>query len=183
MKTRKNLKNISDQMLFRVSVILLLFLVSCRNHSEKKEPVSRITREEMTDVNRYMVTKDRERIESYIERKELKMSESPTGLWYRINKEGEGSRFTDGDRINFNYSCSLLDGSMCYNSDELGPKEIVLGKTTLEAGLNEGLRMLSPGADALFILPPFMAFGLIGDGKKIPSRAILVYNVTILPAR
>jgi len=47
--------------------------------------------------------------------------------------------------------------------------------------LNEGLRMLKQGAEATFILPPFMAFGLIGDGKKIPSRSILVYNVTILP--
>jgi len=183
MKTRRGLKKISDQMPFRILILLLLLFTSCRNYSEKKEPVVRRSKEEMTDVNRYMVTKDRERIESYIERKELEMEESPTGLWFKINKEGEGPQFNDGDRIIFSYSCSLLDGTLCYNSEELGPKDIVLGKSALEAGLNEGLRMLRPGADAVFILPPFMAFGLIGDGKKIPSRAILVYNVTILPAR
>jgi FKBP-type peptidyl-prolyl cis-trans isomerase len=182
MKTRKNLLKISEHIKSGILILLLLLLFSCRNYSEKKEPVSRRSREEMTDINRYMVTKDRERIESYIERKELKMEESPTGLWFKINKEGEGANFTDGDRILFSYTCSLLDGTLCYNSEELGPKEIVLGKSTLEAGLNEGFRMLRPGADAVFILPPFMAFGLIGDGKKIPSRAILVYNVTILPA-
>jgi FKBP-type peptidyl-prolyl cis-trans isomerase FkpA len=170
-------------MSLRCLVILLLpfLIVSCRNYSEKKVSVSHRSREEMTEVNRYMVIKDKERIESYIERKGLKMEESPTGLWFRINKEGEGADFSDGDSILFNYECSLLDGTKVYSSEESGPKEVILGRSTMEAGLNEGLRMLKPGADAIFILPPFMAFGLVGDGKKIPSRAILVYNVTILP--
>jgi FKBP-type peptidyl-prolyl cis-trans isomerase len=43
--------------------------------------------------------------------------------------------------------------------------------------------MLKQGAEATFILPPFLAFGLIGDGKKIPSRAVIVYNVNILHAK
>ena len=64
----------------------------------------------------------------------------------------------------------------------LGPKEIVLGRSQLEPGLNEGLRMLKTGAEATFILPPFLAYGLIGDGKKIPSRAVIIYNVNILRA-
>jgi FKBP-type peptidyl-prolyl cis-trans isomerase len=50
----------------------------------------------------------------------------------------------------------------------------------MEAGLNQGLRMLKPGAEAIFILPPFLAYGLPGDGKKIPSRAVIVYRITIL---
>jgi FKBP-type peptidyl-prolyl cis-trans isomerase len=74
----------------------------------------------------------------------------------------------------------LLDGTLCYSSADLGPKEIVLGKTELEPGMNEGLRLLKPGAEALFILPPFLAFGLVGDGKKIPPRTIIVYSVSIL---
>ncbi len=170
-------------MSLRSLIILLipLLIVSCRNYSEKKVTVSRRSREEMTEVNRYMVTKDKERIESYIERKGLEMEESPTGLWFRINKEGEGPDFSDGDKILFNYECSLLDGTIVYSSEESGPKEVILGRSTMESGLNEGLRMLKQGAEATFILPPFMAFGLIGDGKKIPSRSIIVYNVTILP--
>ena len=33
----------------------------------------------MADLNRYMVRKDRERIQNYIERKNLKMTETSTG--------------------------------------------------------------------------------------------------------
>ena len=78
------------------------------------------------------------------------------------------------------YKCSLLDGTLCYSSEELGAREVILGRGEIEAGLNEGLRMLRPGGEAVFILPPFLAFGLIGDDKAIPPRSTLVYEVKIL---
>ena len=79
---------------------------------------------EMADLNRYLVQKDRERIRNYIERKNLKMKESPTGLWYQIIKEGEGKEFTENDKVVMDYECSLLDGTKCYSSNDLGPKGI-----------------------------------------------------------
>jgi FKBP-type peptidyl-prolyl cis-trans isomerase len=41
----------------------------------------------------------------------------------------------------------------------------------------EGIKMLKPGGDAVFILPPFLAYGIVGDGKAIPPRSILVYEL------
>ena len=137
-------------------------------------------KDEMADLNKYFVQKDREMIQNYIERKNLEMTESATGLWYLIKKEGTGDYITDYDKVVMDYECSLLDGTVCYSSEVQGPKEIILGRSQLEAGLNEGLRMLKNGAEATFILPPFLAYGLIGDGKKIPARAVIRYNVNIL---
>ena len=136
--------------------------------------------DEMVELNRYFVQKDRERIQNYAERKELTMSESSSGLWYYIINPGEGANYTEKDKIIFEYECSLLDGTKCYSSQTLGPKEVVIGRSKLEPGLIEGLRMLKPGGKAIFILPPFLAYGLPGDGKMIPSRAVIVYNVNIL---
>jgi FKBP-type peptidyl-prolyl cis-trans isomerase FkpA len=163
-----------------LTLIFLLQLVSCRNISEKKISDSKPGKNEMADLNRYFVQKDRERIQNYIERKNLKMMESSTGLWYQILNDGTGDRLTDNAKILMNYECSLLDGTKCYSSEQLGPKEIVLGKSPIEAGLNEGLRLLKPGAEAIFIIPPFLAYGFVGDRKMIPSRAVIVYNVNIL---
>jgi FKBP-type peptidyl-prolyl cis-trans isomerase len=134
----------------------------------------------MADLNRYFIQKDRERIENYIDRKNLSMTESSTGLWYFIRKEGQGRYLTDYDRIVMEYNCSLLDGSTCYSSENDGVKEVILGKSELEAGLNQGLRMLRTGGEAVFIIPPFLAHGLTGDGNKIPPRSVIVYNVKIL---
>jgi FKBP-type peptidyl-prolyl cis-trans isomerase FkpA len=170
-----------------VQYLLILFLsaasISCKNNSSKPILNNKPGKNEMADLNRYFVQKDRERIQNYIERKNLKMSESPTGLWYQIVNEGEGACFTDNSKVILEYECSLLDGAKCYSSKKLGPKELILGKSKMEPGLNEGLRLLKPGAEAIFILPPFLAFGLPGDGKMIPSRAVIVYNVNILRSR
>jgi FKBP-type peptidyl-prolyl cis-trans isomerase len=160
--------------------LLALVSVSCNSGREKTGIQTKPGKKEMAELNRYLVQKDRERIENYIERKNLKMAESSSGLWYQIKSEGSGSYFTDNDKVVMDYECSLLDGTDCYSSKELGPKAVVLGRSEMEAGLNQGLRMLKPGAEAIFILPPFLAYGLPGDGKKIPSRAVIVYRITIL---
>ena len=159
------------------SYFLLLIFFSCQNVHEKNTSSVRPGKAEMEDFNRYLVQKDRERILNYIERKELKMTETPTGLWCQIIKPGTGSFFTDGDNITLNYDCSLLDGSICYSSEKLGPKVLILGKTVMEPGMNEGLRLLKPGAEAIFIMPTFLAHGFTGDGKKIPPRSVIVYHI------
>jgi FKBP-type peptidyl-prolyl cis-trans isomerase FkpA len=164
---------------FLLGILFIAFL-SCRNNDRSHLPVKKPGREEMADLNKYLVEKDRERIKNYIERKDLHMTESPTGLWYQILEEGSGRNFRDKDKIVMEYECDLLDGTKCYSSRQLGPKELILGRSPMEAGMNEGLRLLKPGSHAIFILPPFMAYGLVGDGKMIPSRAVIVYNVNIL---
>jgi FKBP-type peptidyl-prolyl cis-trans isomerase FkpA len=160
-------------------ILLSVSSVSCRNGTEKKSAVLKPGDNQMADLNRYMVRKDRERIQSYIERKNLRMTETQTGLWYQILMKGEGETFSENDRIIMDYECSLLDGTRCYSSNELGPKEFILGKSELEAGLNEGMHLLNTGSEAIFIIPPFLAYGLIGDRKLIPPRAILVYSVKV----
>ena len=160
--------------------LLYFFTCSCNNQREQTVNADKLNSEDIGDINRYLVQKDRERIQNYIERKNLVMIESESGLWYNIINEGVGGNFKDNDRITFDYTCSLLDGTRCYSSKELGPKKITLGRGELEAGLNQGLRMLKPGGEAIFILPPFLAYGLIGDDKAIPPRATLVYEVKIL---
>lgn len=134
----------------------------------------------MENLNRYLIQKDRERIQNYIERKGLSMKESSTGLWYGLINEGEGSYLRDNMKILMDYECYLLDGTECYSSKKTGPKEIFLGRSDIEPGLNEGLRLLKPGGNGIFILPPFLAYGLPGDGKMIPPRSIIVYKVFIL---
>ena len=161
-------------------MILFFSVLSCKERTENLVRNSSPGKSEMADLNRYLVQKDRERIVNYIERKNLRMVESPTGLWYAIIKEGSGKNFTDDDKIAMDYECSLLDGTKCYSSKELGPKEVVLGKSDMEPGLNEGLRLLKPGTRAIFIIPPYLAYGLVGDRKMIPPRTIIVYNVNIL---
>lgn len=180
-----DLKIRSNYMVIRNIVILFIVvsLISCREKPGNTINNTKPGKNEMVDLNKYLIQKDKERILNYIERKKLKMNESSTGLWFQIMKEGNGKVFTDNDKVVMDYECSLLDGTKCYSSKDRGPKELILGRSEMEPGLNEGLRLLRPGAEAIFIIPPFLAYGLIGDRKMIPSRAVIVYNVSILQAK
>lgn len=134
----------------------------------------------MEEVNRYMVQKDRERIESYIERKRINATMSESGLWYSISKKGSEPLLALSDTILIEYNCSLLDGTRCYSSTESGPKRIVIGKSNIESGLDLGLRLLGRGGEAIFIIPSFLAHGLLGDGSRIPAMSVLVYEVKVI---
>ncbi len=157
--------------------IILAGIFSCRQVPEKHGRKPLPDKKEMTELNRHLIQKDRERIENYIERRDLKMTESPSGLWYQVNTEGEGDFLSDNDRIRMEYNCSLIDGTLCYSSDTDGIEEIVLGRTDIPAGLVQGLKMIKNGGRAILIMPPHLAFGLKGDGKRIPARSVVVYEI------
>ena len=56
------------------------------------------------------------------------MTETQTGLWYQILLKGEGETFRENDNVIMEYECSLLDGTRCYSSNELGAKGIDSGE-------------------------------------------------------
>jgi FKBP-type peptidyl-prolyl cis-trans isomerase len=59
-------------------------------------------------------------------------------------------------------------------------KEFLIGQSDVEAGLEEGIRLMRTGDRAKLILPSRLAFGLLGDGKKIPPGATLVYDIELV---
>jgi FKBP-type peptidyl-prolyl cis-trans isomerase FkpA len=160
--------------------ILMLWLLSCNGNRQTPTQESRQMNRDMVDVNRYLVQKDNERIQNYIERKGLVMEQTLSGLWYSITRNADGEVFTEGSSLTIEYKTTLLDGTLCYTSDKTGVKNVVIDKSEIESGLNEGLKLLSPGDEALFILPPYLAFGLLGDGNLIPARSIIVIEVKVL---
>jgi FKBP-type peptidyl-prolyl cis-trans isomerase FkpA len=164
-------------------IILLLYsvLFSCKNEPEEITRNNyKETRKALVGVNRILVKKDSEKIAGYVKRRNWNMTETQTGLWYMIYKEGSGEKAEEDMFATINYDVSLLDGTGCYNSDSLGPKRFKIGQGGIETGLEEGILYLREGDKAKFILPPHLAHGLIGDENKIPARAIIVYDVELL---
>lgn len=166
----------------RSFVLISLFIFFSCNGKEKQEkkPVFKYTKESIKEVNKLLVDKDTELIKSYVARRKWDMKVSETGLWYMIIKDTGGKNIKKGDHITFNYKTRLLDGTLCYSSDSLGVKSIIVGQGGIEAGVEEGILLLRNGSKARFIMPPHLAYGLIGDGNRIPARAIIIYDIEIL---
>jgi FKBP-type peptidyl-prolyl cis-trans isomerase len=134
----------------------------------------------LVKANQHMVRTEDEQIRDYIARYGWNMKETPTGLRYIIYHHGTGRVAAKGMLARINYRVSLINGTPCYSSKETGPKEFVIGQGKVENGIEEGILLLREGDRAKFILPSHLAFGLVGDQRKIPERATLVYDIELI---
>lgn len=170
--------------IFRLFFVLsvLIVVASCSNRQPKDTPVgdNESTQEKLMKANKYLVNKDADIIRGYIKRRNWDMQISKAGLWYMIYQNGNGAKASLGKTVTFYYKVWLLDGTLCYSSEESGAKRFRLGQGGVESGLEEGMLLLKVGDKARFILPPHLAYGLVGDGNKIPERAIILYEVELI---
>jgi FKBP-type peptidyl-prolyl cis-trans isomerase FkpA len=157
-------------------------VISCSNKSKNQVTHnSQSNQKQLIDANRILIKKDRQKIKGYIKRQNWKMTETNTGLWYQILKEGSGDSIVEGDQISLQYKLTLLDGTECYNSEKDGLKSFEVGRGNVESGLQQGVLLLKEGSKAKFILPPHLAHGLTGDDFCIPARAIIIYEIEVIP--
>ncbi len=167
-----------------VMLLPILGLLSCCKHHDNNTSSQTTNpnqyKEDMVRVNKLLNEQERQDIDNYIERHQLDMQSTGTGLRYMINHSGSGPLAVAEKVAVINYTVSLLDGRQVYSSDELGQKKFLIGKGGVEAGLEEGILLMRVGDKAKFILPSHLAYGLAGDDNKIPSRAPLLYAVELV---
>jgi FKBP-type peptidyl-prolyl cis-trans isomerase FkpA len=159
--------------------IFLLILCSCNNKEPKKVDPEQF-KEPLIGANRKMVKRESDDIDAYIRRRDLNMQKSGTGLRYMIIKEGDGEHPKHGNEVKVHYKVSLLDGTLCYNSEGNEPEVFVVEKDHVESGLHEGIKLMKKGGKAKFILPSHLAHGLAGDQDKIPPLASVIYDIELI---
>lgn len=133
-------------------------------------------------INKFLVRKDIDLIESYASRRGWDMQVTETGLFYGIYEQTEGRQAAEGMDIRLDYRLSLLDGTLCYSAEKDGFKEFRLGRGQEISGLEQGVAMMQEGEKARLIIPPHLAYGLLGDEKRIPARSIIIYEIVLLEA-
>jgi FKBP-type peptidyl-prolyl cis-trans isomerase FkpA len=172
---------INKKLILGSLVLFVLAGYSCKSgNNEENSKTVIVSKEDMVRANQFLVGKDMDLINAYIKRRNWQMDFTRTGLGFEIYENGTGIQVEKGSIITIDYTISLLDGSVCYSSDEDGPRSFRVGQGGVEAGLEEGVLMLREGDRARFILPPFLAHGLIGDQARIPPRSVIIYEVSVL---
>lgn len=169
--------------LFLIFGLSLQFACGWREHPVNQSEQAESANEQLKGANVQLLARDIELIESFIKRRGWDMQKTESGLFYSIYEQGEGTAAQFGDIISLDYTVSLLDGTICYSSDNYGPLVFTVGQGGVEAGLEQAVLMLRPGDKARLILPPFLAHGLLGDLNKIPPRAVIVYELEVLSVK
>jgi hypothetical protein len=162
-----------------------LFATACSfSGNDKKENggnrQQEISREDLVRANQFLVGNDMDLINAYTSRRNWDLDFTGTGLGYQVYERGNGPEIKRGNTVSLEYTLSLLDGTICYASENEGLKVFRVGQGGVESGLEEGVLMLRQGDKARFVLPPFLGHGLIGDRERIPPRAVLIYEVEVV---
>lgn len=137
-------------------------------------------KEQLVDINKKMGKEEKQAIDAYVKRNNLDMIETGTGVRYMIYKEGGGISAESMDIVVLDFEIKLLDGTVCYSSEESGPEDFVVDYDNVESGMHEAIKYLHEGDKAIVIIPSHRAFGLAGDDDKIPPMSTVIYNLEVL---
>ncbi|MCU0378414.1 MAG: FKBP-type peptidyl-prolyl cis-trans isomerase [Bacteroidales bacterium] len=162
-------------MKYLLIILLLTTVAGCQNKPGNRSSSESASQERMIELNKSLITSDRQLITGYLESTDLPFTETATGLWYTVLEKGGGVKVKTGDNVTFDFECNLLDGNTLYS----GTQTIRVGYEGTESGVTEGIQLMSKGSDYIFIIPPYLAYGHTGDGNRIPGRAILIYRIRI----
>ena len=103
----------------------------------------------------------------------------PSGLQYKVMKEGNGRKPKATDQVKCHYEGMLIDGTLFDSSIQRGePATFPLNGVI--AGWTEGLQLMQEGAKYRFFIPYHLGYGEQGAGQSIPPFAALIFDVELI---
>ena len=121
----------------------------------------------------------------YFAKNHIKATKTSSGLYYTINKKGNGPNAKVGQQVTMLYYGYFLDGkrfdgNMDKDYKPAGnPFTFPLGMHRVITGWDEGVQLLNPGCRATLYLPSGLAYGPSGSGP-IPPNAVLAFDVELV---
>jgi FKBP-type peptidyl-prolyl cis-trans isomerase FklB len=102
----------------------------------------------------------------------------PSGLQYKILKEGTGKSPTAEDKVKINYRGTLIDGTEFDSSYKTG-KPIEYPVKNFIKGWTEALQLMKEGGKWQLFVPPDLAYGERGN-RGIPPNSTLIFEVELI---
>ncbi len=103
----------------------------------------------------------------------------PSGLQYKVLKEGPGEKPTLNDTVTVNYRGTLLNGTEFDSSYKRNQPATFPVKGVIR-GWTEALQMMKTGSKWQLFIPAKLAYGEAGAGDHIPPNAMLIFDVDLL---
>ena len=121
-----------------------------------------------------------------VEKKESKMTRTPSGLQYEDTKVGTGASPKTGQTCVMHYTGWLWEngakGKKFDSSVDRGtPFKFPIGQGMVIKGWDEGVSTMKVGGKRTLLIPPQLGYGARGTGGGlIPPNATLLFDVELL---
>ena len=166
---------------FLLFTFSFLLLTACREVPtyDIGAPKGDTLKENMIRANRIIAQSEAQQIDAYLERRGWSTEKLPNGVWvaeYGNSEVPLGPAIGYEDTVAISYRVSTLGGDELY---DWRTDTVVCGRLKPTRGLDAALRTLHRGAWARVIVPSEMAYGVVGDGDRIRTRMVLVYELRI----
>ncbi len=123
---------------------------------------------------------NREKSLAFLEENKKKegVIELPSGLQYKVIKEGDGATPTKTDRVLAHYRGTLIDGTEFDSSYKRG-EPLEIGVTQVIKGWTEALLMMKVGDKWELYIHPDLAYGA-RDSRTIPGNSALIFEMELI---
>lgn len=112
-------------------------------------------------------------------RKKEGVIELPSGLQYKVLKEGEGEMPKASDQVKCHYHGTLIDGTV-FDSSVQRNEPAVFPVNGVIRGWVEALQLMPVGSKWQLYVPSDLAYGQKGAGGAIGPNTTLVFDVELL---
>ena len=106
----------------------------------------------------------------------------PSGLQYKVLREGDGRKPSATDKVECHYEGTLINGEVFDSSYRRG-ETATFGLNQVIKGWTEGLQLMQEGAKYRFFIPYSLAYGEHGAGQSIPPYAALIFDVELIKVK
>jgi len=104
----------------------------------------------------------------------------PSGLQYKVVKEGTGAKPVATDMVKVNYSGSTIDGNVFDSTEKHGGQPSTFRLDGVIKGWTEGIQLMTVGSKYTFYVPYDLAYGAEGRPGSIPPFSTLIFDVDLL---
>ena len=105
----------------------------------------------------------------------------PSGLQYKVIKQGSGRMPTANDTVAVAYKGQLIDGTVFDQATKTQP--LIYGVGRLIAGWREALPLMQEGDEWQLVIPSNLAYGDRAQGDAVPANQTLVFDMELLAAK
>jgi FKBP-type peptidyl-prolyl cis-trans isomerase FklB len=149
-------------------------------------------RDTLTALQKEIAAKNAERIKEIAEKNKKEGEEflaenkkkegvitTPSGLQYKVIKEGDGEIPKLADTVTVNYRGTLVNGTEFDSSYKRG-KPATFPVNGVIAGWSEALQLMKVGSEWQLFIPSNLAYAERGAGQAIGPNSTLIFDVELL---